>query len=158
MSGIHTIGPCLLALACVVAPLTASAACYQLFDSKNRLVLQSTTAPVDTSKPYSDEVARLYPGHALIVADLSPCDVIDEVQGGAASRPFKPTPDMLIRDTVVIPSGYEDRLYTLPSRAGAGTGSYRSPPGTDVRVRAHTRKDGTYVPAHTRGRPGSKSK
>jgi len=26
--------------------------------------------------------------------------------------------------------------------------------GTDVQVRAYTRKDGTYVPAHTRAAPG----
>lgn len=37
--------------------------------------------------------------------------------------------------------------------ASATPPNYRSAPGTEVKVKGHTRKDGTYVPPHTRSRP-----
>jgi hypothetical protein len=47
---------------------------------------------------------------------------------------------------------------TTPSPSNSSDyGSSRSTPGTDVRVRGHYRKDGTYVRPHTRSAPGSKS-
>ena len=60
-------------------PSLASAACYQLFDQKDKLVLQSSTAPVDTSKPLSEEVNRMFPGHYLIVGGAGPCPEVDEL-------------------------------------------------------------------------------
>jgi len=80
----------LVAVAWMALPLLASAACYQLFDQKNKLVLQSSTAPVDTSKPYSEEVARLYPGHSLIIGPSGPCREIDEVNRGSVKLPAQP--------------------------------------------------------------------
>lgn len=168
MSAIRTACTRLVTLACIALSLPASAKCYQLFDKKDRLVLQSTSSPVDLSKPISDEVRRLYPGHYLIMAELSPCPELDEV--GRDDRPFMPTADALIRESIAIPSDSDDRPYTLPSRPGVGSylgpgsysssggGSYRSPPGTDVRVRSYTRDDGTVVRSYTRARPGSGSK
>jgi hypothetical protein len=159
---------CLLALAGLALPVVASAACYQLFDKKDRLVLQSTSPPVDLSRPTSDEVGRLYPGHYLIMGGSGPCPEVDELNRD--NRTFKPPAEVLIRESVVAPSDYGDRPYTLPSRlgvggylgpgsySGSGGGSYRSPPGTDVRVRSYTRDDGTVVRSHTRARPGSGSK
>ena len=38
--------------------------------------------------------------------------------------------------------------------SSASSGSSRHTPGTDVHVRAYTRKDGTSVREHTRARPG----
>ncbi len=67
-----------LAVLTLFTPL-ASAACYQLFDQKNKLVLQSSSAPVDTSKSLRDEVDRLFPGHFLIVGADGPCPEVDEL-------------------------------------------------------------------------------
>ena len=47
------------------------------------------------------------------------------------------------------------RTYGSPS-SSRSYGGPTNTPGTDVKVRGYTREDGTYVPPHTRGRPGSK--
>lgn len=43
---------------------------------------------------------------------------------------------------------------SVPSSTYYGSGGSTNVPGTDVHVRGYTRKDGTYVPAHTRSAPG----
>jgi len=78
--GMHTIRDRagLVVLVCLAWPALASAACYQLFDKKDRLVLQSTASPVDLSKSITEEVGRLYPGHYLIMGGDGLCQEVDE--------------------------------------------------------------------------------
>ena len=75
----HTTCAPLVALFCLAWSIPAGAACYQLFDKKDRLVLQSTSAPVDLSQSISDEVGRRYPGHYLVVGGSGPCPEVDEL-------------------------------------------------------------------------------
>ncbi len=91
--GMHTIRArswSVVTLACLAFPTLASATCYQLFDKKNRLVLQSSTAPVDTSRSLRDEVDRLYPGHFLIMSAQAPCVEIDELSRQVTALPTTP--------------------------------------------------------------------
>lgn len=75
---------------CSAFPALCSAACYQLFDAKNKLVLQSSRSPVDLSRPsMSAEVARVYRGHVLVVAAQEPCDEI-EPPGEVVKLPAQP--------------------------------------------------------------------
>lgn len=149
-------------LACVAISLPAVAACYQLFDKKDRLVLQSTTPPVDLSKPLSDEVGRLYPGHYLIMGGGGPCVELDELNRAVVKLPAESLnrgPIRIAPESDELPYVPPPATYSgAPATLGAGGSSYRSPPGTDVRVRSYTRGDGTIVRAHTRARPGSGSK
>jgi len=90
----------LVAVACMVVPVFASAACYQLFDKQDRLVLQSTTSPVDLSKSISEEVGRLYPGHYLIMDGDGPCPDVDELN--RAQRTVKLPAESLNRGPIQI--------------------------------------------------------
>jgi len=84
-------------------PLLAFAACYQLFDQKNTLVLQSSAPPVDTSKSLRDEVHRLYPGHFLVVGPDGACPEIDELR--RAERTVKLPAESLNRGPIQIGAG-----------------------------------------------------
>lgn len=152
----------LFALACLVLPAQASAACYQLFDKDNKLVLRSTTPPVDTSRSYSEEVERRFPGHFLVVGGDGPCPEVDEFRRAVKlpeplnRGPVRVGPDATPRPTVASGSPYRPPSST---RAGIGSvGAVDPACGDDVGVKSYTRKDGTVVRAHKRGCPGSGSK
>lgn len=114
-------------------PSLASAACYQLFDQKNKLVLQSSTAPVDTSKSLRDEVARLYPGHVLIMAAQEPCDEIDELSRQVTTLPAK----SLDRGPVRIAPDYNS-LGAGRSSEASTVGPSGSPPRTGSSASANS--------------------
>lgn len=58
-----------------------------------------------------------------------------------------PTPPWVLREREAARSGGS-------AGGGYGYGGYSTSPGTDVRVRAYTRSDGTRVRSHTRSAPG----
>jgi len=119
----NTHRPCarLIVAACMMGPMVASGACYQLFDKGNRLVLQSTTPPVDLSKPISEEVLRLYPGHALIIGPDGVCAELDELN--SASKTLKLPAGNLDRGPVQLLAGSE----ALPSRSSTTSPSAPRP-------------------------------
>ncbi|HEV7578103.1 MAG TPA: hypothetical protein VGO85_18890 [Caldimonas sp.] len=64
-----------LSLAAVLAlPGLASANCYSIYDTQNRLAFQSTIAPVDLSTRISDGMRARFPGgHLIMIPDDSDC-------------------------------------------------------------------------------------
>ena len=48
-------------------PGLASANCYSMYDGQNRLVFQSTVAPIDLSTRISDSMRARYPGAFLVI-------------------------------------------------------------------------------------------
>ena len=79
-----------LLLAFSAVPLVCEAACYQLFDKKDRLVLQSTRSPVDLSKSISEEVALRYPGHTFVAGASGACPEVDELNRSTVQLPAEP--------------------------------------------------------------------
>lgn len=73
-------------LALLAAPALASASCYSVFTSQNRLVYQSTATPIDLSRRISDAMRERFPGGYFVMV---PGDVdCPEVRaGGATTRP-----------------------------------------------------------------------
>lgn len=155
------LGPVALLAALVLAiPTQARADCFSLYDAKNKLVYRSPMAPVDTSRPLSEETQRLYPGHFLIVEQGEQC-----VQEGAlpasasAARAVSRVgttaePSFWLKSEMPPAVSLDDRdeadvLHFPPTSAGR-----RSSAGTDVRVRSYVKKDGTFVRSHTRAAPG----
>jgi len=58
----------------LVLPSVASANCYSIYDTNNRLAFQSTIAPVDLSTRISDAMRARFPGgHLIMVPDDSDC-------------------------------------------------------------------------------------
>jgi len=58
----------------LVLPSLASANCYSIYDTNNRLAFQSTIAPVDLSTRISDAMRARFPGgHLIMVPDDSDC-------------------------------------------------------------------------------------
>jgi hypothetical protein len=121
-------------MALVVLPAQA---CYELH---NGTVLLSRTAspPFDISYDETGPSAAIRASQARgehLVMSPRPCDDHNVEQARYAS--------------------YGPPLGGRGASVGAGYGnSVRDTAGTDVQVRAYTRKDGTYVPAHTRAAPG----
>ena len=139
------------------------ATCYQLFDEKNKLVIQSAHSPVSLSGSLSENVSRSYPGYYLITSTLAQCPEVDEVARQATT--VKLQSETWNRGPIAIePERVYDGYYVgqstgatrpLPVARGSSAGSGRA--GTDVHVQRYTRKDGSNVPAHTRASPGSGS-
>ena len=65
----------LLPVAALLAlPTLASANCYSIYDGQNRLVFQSTVAPIDLSTRISDAMRARFPGNFLVImTDDSDC-------------------------------------------------------------------------------------
>jgi hypothetical protein len=146
--GMHTIRA--LAVVGLAWPALASADCYQLFDRDNRLVLQSSRAPVDLSRPsMSEEVARVYPGHVLIVASQEPCDEIDELSKQVVKLPAR----SLDRGPVRIASDTDDSVGVGRNGVGVSASPRVSSAGrssTSISAAARTSSTGsTYNPPPT---------
>ncbi len=151
----------LAAVAVAIAPCPALASCYQLSDGKNELVLQSSTPPIDLSRSISEELGSKFPEYHFVSSNQNQCQEIDEIRRRAnvSKLPDKP----LNRGPIVVGAEQQDtyasnslpRAFSSSAPSRFPTSAGRTPPvaGTDIHVRAHTRKDGTHVPAHTRSRP-----
>ena len=73
MRTIRFIAPISLAVL-LVLPSLASANCYSIYDTKNRLAFQSTIAPVDLSTRISESMRARFPGgHLIMIPDDSDC-------------------------------------------------------------------------------------
>ena len=96
-----------LALAVVLAVLSvdALAYCYVLHDKGNRVVYQSSTAPVDVSGSISEAVERAYPGHFLVIGeDAGECPEVNEI---AQAPPVKlPDYTPTVRRPITIGGDY----------------------------------------------------
>lgn len=58
----------LLPLAALTSlPVLAKANCYSIYDGQNRLVFQSTLAPIDLSGHISDAMRARFPGNFLVI-------------------------------------------------------------------------------------------
>lgn len=137
---------------------SASASCYELY-SGDALIYQSASPPFDISlspEPSDDMRASRARGERLVFVPQS-------------CSPSRLELDVLARSTwsagmhgqgtpsgqASWPIGAVSSAYP-PSGAGyySRGGNSGSSAGTDVRVRAYHRADGTFVPAHTRAAPG----
>jgi hypothetical protein len=64
----------LISLTVLALPSLASANCYAIYDTKNRLAFQSTISPVDLSTRISDQMRTRFPGgHLTMIPDDSDC-------------------------------------------------------------------------------------
>ena len=75
----------LLIAGALAASTNAQAGCFFMYDARNALVYQSSTSPIDLSRPVSDEMARRYPSRALVIAPTTSCSE-DTTAEGPASR------------------------------------------------------------------------
>jgi hypothetical protein len=152
-------------VAVFVAFLTASqlaaATCYSLFDSTSQLVFQSEKPPFDVSGSFSEATQIHFPSHYLITDQTRSCEYVNEIDRRANVKklPEKPlergpipiqqhNPDapLLANGSMYVGSVYSSTTsYTKTMSRGTGRHA-----GTDVYVKAYTRRDGTYVPSHTR--------
>ena len=78
----------LLPIAALLAlPSLASANCYSIYDSQNRLTFQSTVAPIDLSSRIADAMRSRYPGSFLIMLP-SDADCLEFRSGPTLSPRF----------------------------------------------------------------------
>lgn len=149
----------LIAFPIALPVLEVGAACYQLFDEKDKLVIQSADAPVSLSGSLSDNVSASYPRHYLIASTLSPCPEFDDSVRQATIVNL-PSEAWNRGPIAVDPERVYDGYYFARSPgatrpvAGAPSGFANARrAGSEIHVRGYTRKDGSHVPAHTRARP-----
>jgi hypothetical protein len=101
--------PTLLSLATLLAlPGIAAANCYSMYDAQNRLVFQSTVAPIDLSTRISDTMRSRFPGvYLIMIPDDSDCRELRTgivvtrfltTVPGAASPPEETLQAPLLRD------------------------------------------------------------
>lgn len=77
---------CLFVSALLAAPTLAAANCYSVYTSQNRLVYQSTVAPIDLSMRISDAMRSRFPGNVFVmIPDETDCREIRE--GSGTTRP-----------------------------------------------------------------------
>lgn len=164
--------PVYLIAAAVVLMASANAAtCYTLLAPNGSVARQSTQSPVDMSRSISDEVARRFPGHHLVFGPANSCQEIGPehvertvaVGGVSSSSRSQASTELFSGYQASVMGGDELMSSGAPSAGGSAIGgsfsggSYASSgsrsPGTDVRVRGQTRRDGTYVRPHTRSAP-----
>jgi hypothetical protein len=111
----------LVALAAL--PGLAAANCYSVYDGQNRLVFQSTVAPIDLSGRISEAMRTTFPGTFLImIPDDADCR---EMRTGPVVTRFSPSVPGAIRPA-------DEMLSASPLAGGTGTGS----PGADTREAA----------------------
>ena len=137
----------LLATCCVLLVLgnSAFANCYTVYDRENQIVLRSVKSPLDLSKPLSVVIAERFPGGSVVIsADSTACTEID-LQASRSGGKTSNVADLLDAPSAIVTTGF-------PSVSGVGASNNQA--GTDVQVRGYYRKDGSYVPAHTRAAPG----
>ncbi|MDQ6640605.1 MAG: hypothetical protein M3Z15_13225 [Pseudomonadota bacterium] len=115
----------LLCLAALVAPSLASANCYSIYDTKNRLAFQSSVAPIDLSTRISDSMRARFPGgHLIMIPDDSGC------------REYRTGPTLSPRFDAGGAKGAEpnpEQMLQAPLLRGAGTVGGDSPTRESVR-------------------------
>ncbi len=78
----------LLPVAALLAlPTLASANCYSIYDGQNRLVFQSTVAPIDLSARISDAMRARFPGSFLVMLPVD-ADCLEFRSGPTTSPRF----------------------------------------------------------------------
>jgi len=78
----------LLPVAALLAlPTLASANCYSIYDGQNRLVFQSTVAPIDLSARISDAMRARFPGSFLVMLPVD-SDCLEFRSGPTVSPRF----------------------------------------------------------------------
>ena len=78
----------LLSVAALLAlPSLASANCYSIYDGQNRLVFQSTVAPIDLSARISDAMRTRFPGSFLVMLPVD-ADCLEFRSGPTTSPRF----------------------------------------------------------------------
>ena len=120
-----------IATAALAAPSLASAYCFTMYDTQNRLTYRSQTSPIDLSEPISRAMAQRYPGQSLVMSmDATDCGEFDgrspDITRTAGAR--QPASDSLVR-------ALDARFNTPPE------------PGADYVGATTTRPRGTRVPA-----------
>ncbi len=77
--------PCLTLLAATLLPAVASANCYSVYDTQNRLNYQSNVAPIDLSLRISDAMRSRFPtGYMVMIPDGEDCR---EFRSGGTVQP-----------------------------------------------------------------------
>lgn len=151
----------LAALVVILSANPALATCYQLFGGEG-VIYQDVYPPFDISfdrenGPSGDMLASRSRGEHLVLVEQPICPSVQLAD-------LHPS----IQENIIKfhPAGFRSPLGAIDSLAssdgfgmepGAGSyGSYGSRPsaGTDVRVNSYHRRDGTFVPVHTRAAPG----
>ena len=61
----------------LVASQASATECFSMYDGKNQLIYQSSTAPIDLSRPVSDEMAARFPARYLVISDVGSCAPVD---------------------------------------------------------------------------------
>jgi hypothetical protein len=140
----------LCALSAGAISIHASAMCYTILDAKGAVVLRSSVPPIDLSKTTSDAMQEKFPGKSLIVTGDSPsCTDIDLLS------PRLPLQHAKAADLLDVPEfGRPTEQTSFDGTSNSVPSGSKRTAGTDVNVRGYYRKDGTYVPAHTRAAPG----
>jgi hypothetical protein len=111
---------------------SVSAACYSMHDPRDELVYRSSFTPIDLSFPISQEMARRFPGHRLLITDDADCKVYSPAPGGSPA---------LYGSQVLGPSGSArpPGIMDAPGRsatsegAPAGANTRAAPPGGSMR-------------------------
>ena len=77
---------CFLVSALLASPTLAAAGCYSVFSAENRLVYQSTVAPIDLSRRISDSMRDRFPRSFFVMTpDETDCRELRD--GGRVTRP-----------------------------------------------------------------------
>lgn len=158
-------------LLALVLPTCATAACYTVYDKNDRVLFQDSAAPVDLSRPISEQVRATWPDGNMVMAPDSPqCVAIDgrrdrgtvfpdnlaasvQPDGKRRATAAKPYSTALVSASNVadVLSGLEDSGVAHASQAGNSGGRA----GGSVYVHGYYRANGTFVAAHWRAAPGT---
>jgi hypothetical protein len=150
----------LAGLAVLVATQAHCGSCFMLYAPSGKMVLQTQEPIIDLSRSISEETARKFPGHQVIVAPAHYCPEIDlrpPAQGPAKLEGNGRTPSDSPALALAQPIGSDGGLLPSTEPYASGYGS-RHQAGRDVRVRTYERRDGTVVRGHTRAAPGRGSR
>ena len=149
-------------LTALVLPIAASATlCFTVLSPQGRVVHQSTASPLDLSDLISQELQDKYPNHHFVFGEDKQCRSVGEGDLASSAGTVAQASNEAVIAAMLsrYPSTLSSESYNAYSQASQSwnygfSRSAGSQAGTEVNVRGYSRRDGTYVPAHTRAAPG----
>jgi hypothetical protein len=139
---------------------SADASCYLVYDGQDKVIYQGSIPPVDMSLPVSDQIRARFPGgHLVFMTEGVSCSAVEVNARPASGMHGEHTAGAVPREPQFPESEArsffsENRPYATDyGRMSAPPGRWAAVAGTDVTVRAYFRRDGSFVPAHTRAAP-----
>lgn len=133
------------------------AACYLIYDGRDKVVYQGSAPPVDMSLSVSNQIQTHFPGgHLVFMMEGMTCSAVDIDERATAGT----SRERAVGRVSSQPQFPESEIRLYVSETASGDGQMLAPwgrgsgaTGSEIAVKSYFRRDGSFVQAHTRAAP-----